>query len=136
VQIEKGWTVNDATFYMHADATPSIRKLGTTDASNCKFTRLLNMGYQFPSISLGGDNGSAFTNCTFEYGAKSTDSGIVNIDTGAAITFTNCTFQHTTQFGTRINRSEANVQGSGNIFSDCTKGNVLLYNGQTSTTLP
>jgi hypothetical protein len=134
IEVEKLWTVTDATFYLHADATLSVRNLGRINATGCRFDRLPDMGYQYPSISLGGNNGSSFINCTFEHGAKNSDSGIVNIDSGAEMSFTNCKFQNTSQYGVRINNSSANVTGSGNTFTNCTKGNVRLYNGQTSNT--
>ncbi|MDR2926847.1 MAG: DUF5018 domain-containing protein [Cytophagaceae bacterium] len=135
-QIDKKWTVSDADFYMSNNVGLTVSGLGRIIATNCTFDRLPDMGYQWPSIGLGGDNGSTFTNCTFMNGGKDTDSGMVNINSGAAFAFTGCKFNSTTQYGVRINSSEAllgsTVTGSGNTFSGCTKGNVRLYNGTVS----
>ena len=137
VQVKKTWTINDATFYFHTDAELSTDDLGRINATNCKFDRLPDMGYQFRSIALGGSNGSTFTNCTFEHGARDTDSGIVNINTNAEIRFNSCKFQNTSQFGVRINNNNANIQHDGNnTFTGCTKGAVRSYSGTTLTNFP
>jgi hypothetical protein len=144
--IKKTLTIQEgATFYMHTAAYITVNEMGRinavgTAAKPVKFTRLPNMGYYWKYIELSTENGSSFTNCIFEYGAKDTNDGMVYVSSGAEFTFTDCKFQNTNNYGVNIYSSKASlggtVKGSGNTFSNCTAGNVRLYNGQTSPTLP
>lgn len=137
IEVQKKWTVNNATFYLHTDAELSVRNLGRINATNCKFDRLPDMGYQYRSISLGGSNGSSFTNCTFAHGAKNTEYGMVNIETNAEITFNGCKFENTSEYGVRINNQNAYIKHDGkNTFSSCSKGNIRAYNGSTLSNFP
>jgi hypothetical protein len=126
--------------YINNNGSLTVNNLGRIIATGCIFDRLPDMGYRWSSIGLGGDNGSSFTNCTFMNGGMDTNSGMVNITSGAAFAFTGCKFQNTTEYGVSITSSNAtlkgSVTGSGNTFSGCTKGNVRLYNGTASATLP
>ena len=132
IEVQKVWTINNSKFYLHADATLSVGNIGRINATGCTFDRLPDMGYQYPSITLGGNNGCTFTNCTFEHGAKNTDSGMVYINTGAETTFNSCKFQNTTQYGVRIGRGDTNIKHDGNnTFTNCAKGAILSYAGVT-----
>ena len=136
IEVDKTWTINDAEIYLHANASLSTVKTGRIVAQNATFTRLPDMSYYWPSIKLYSDNGSSFTNCTFEYGGKENNYGIITISSNAEITLNNCTIKKTTQYGIRIQYAGYKVKSTNLKFSDCAKGNVLYVpTGAVLTTL-
>jgi len=136
IDIGKTWTINDAVIYLHADAIVSTAKIGNIVAKNVKFTRLPDMGYYWPSMMLYSDNGSSFNNCTFEYGGKENNYGIISISSNAEIVLNNCTIKNTNQYGIRIQYAGYKVKSTNLKFSDCAKGNVLYVpTGAILTTL-